>query len=131
MATLNINQINLVGRLGKDPEIKYFESGSVIAKLTLAINRNSKDEQPNWFDIELWGKTAEIAGQYTQKGSLIGIEGELKLDKWLDKNTGIQRSKPVVKAHRLELLSSPNNTTNSNGHSQPSQLQNSHQDNDF
>lgn len=112
MATLNINQINLVGRLGKDPEIRFFDSGKVLAKLTLAVKRpNSPDKTPNWFDLELWGKTAEIAADYTTKGSLIAIEGELKFDTWQDSNTGADRNKPVVNVNRLELLSSSNNTT--------------------
>ncbi|MEM8777579.1 MAG: single-stranded DNA-binding protein [Cyanobacteria bacterium P01_G01_bin.49] len=130
-ATANINQVNLVGRLGKDPEIRYFESGTVITKLTLAVNRRNRDENPDWFDIEMWGKTAEIAANYTQKGSLIGIEGELKLDEWQDRNTGLPRSKPVIKANRLELLSSPNNSDNSNNHSAPKSSQPKHDDDDF
>lgn len=110
MTTLNINQINLVGRLGKDPEIKWFDSGKVLAKINLAVKRPSNtDKTPNWFDLELWGKTAEIASEYTNKGSLIAIEGELKFDEWLDKDTNQQRSKPVVKVNRLELLASSNN----------------------
>ena len=110
MTTLNINQINLVGRLGKDPEIKWFDSGKVLAKLTLAVKRpTNTDKAPNWFDLELWGKTAEIASEYTNKGSLIAIEGELKFDEWVDKDTNKQRSKAVVKVNRLELLASSNN----------------------
>lgn len=131
MTTLNINQINLVGRLGKDPEVQFFDSGTVLTKLTLAVNRRRKDDQPDWFEIEMWGKTAEIAAEYTKKGNLIGIEGELKLDEWLDKKTGLQRSKPVVKANRLELLSSSNNPANSNGHSQSTQPRNHHHLDDF
>ncbi len=114
MTTLNINQINLVGRLGQDPEVHYFKSGKVLAKLNLAVKRlSSSDKTPNWFDLELWGKTAEIATNYTNKGSLIAVEGELKFDTWEDSNTGEQRSKPVIKVNRLELLSSSNNSTSS------------------
>ena len=108
MTTANINHINLVGRLGQNPDIRYFESGKVITKINLAVNRNSKDESPDWFEVQLWNKAAEIAGNYTTKGSLVGIEGELKLEEWVDKNTGIQRSKPVIIATRLELLSTSN-----------------------
>ncbi|MEM8780260.1 MAG: single-stranded DNA-binding protein [Cyanobacteria bacterium P01_G01_bin.49] len=130
MATANLNQINLVGRIGQDPEIKYFESGTVITKLSLAVNRRRKNEEPDWFTLEMWGKTTEIAANYTQKGSLIGVEGELKLDEWLDKNTGLQRSKPVVKVNRLELLSSPN-SDNSDNHSATKPSQSKHDDDDF
>lgn len=119
MATLNLNQLNLVGRVGQTPDVKIFESGSVLTKLSLAVNRRKKDEDPDWFSLEFWGKQAEIAANYVQKGSLIGIEGELKLDEWNDKETGILRSKPVIRVNRLELLSSANNSTESNNHSQP------------
>ncbi len=119
MATLNLNQVNLVGRIGQEPEIKYFDSGSVLAKVNLAVNRRSKDEAPNWFPLEFWGKQAEVVANYVRKGSLIGIEGELKLDEWNDKETGILRSKPVIRVNRLELLASANNSPNSNNHSQP------------
>ena len=129
MNTLNLNQINLVGRVGKEPEIQFFESGTVLTKLTLAVNRRNKNDQPDWFSLEMWVKTAEIAGNYTKKGSLIGIEGELKLDEWQDKATGLMRSKPVVKVNRLELLSSPSNSHNSNNHSQPTSSQNQPQSN--
>ena len=128
MATLNLNQINLVGRIGQEPEIKYFTSGSVLAKVNLAVNRRSKDEDPDWFPLEFWGKQAEIVGNYVQKGSLIGIEGELKLDEWNDKSTGMLRSKPVVRVNRLELLKSANNSTNSNNHSQPTSSETHSQD---
>ncbi len=119
MATLNLNQINLVGRIGQDPEIKYFDSGSVLAKVNLAVNRRKKDEAPDWFTLQFWGKQAEVVGNYVRKGSLIGIEGQLQLDEWNDKETGILRSKPVIRVNRLELLSSANNSTDSNNHSQP------------
>ncbi len=56
MNTLNLNQINLVGRLGKDPEVHYFDSGNALAKLTLAVNRNNRDDAPDWFDLELWNR---------------------------------------------------------------------------
>ncbi len=122
MTTVNLNQINLVGRLGKDPDVRYFESGASKAKLTLAVHRQNQDEQPDWFELELWNKTAEVAANYSQKGSLIGIEGELKLESWTDKRTGLLRSKPVIKVHRLELLSSPSYGDNSH-HYQPQSSQ--------
>ncbi|EAZ88878.1 single-stranded DNA-binding protein [Crocosphaera chwakensis] len=124
MATLNLNYVNLVGRVGQIPDVKVFESGSVLTKLNLAVSRRKKDEDPDWFSLEFWGKQAEIAADYVQKGSLIGIEGELKLDEWNDKATGVLRSKPVIRVNRLELLVSANNSSNSNNnHSQPTSSQ--------
>lgn len=104
---MGLNIVNIVGRAGMDPEIRYFESGSVKCRLTMAVNRpTSKDDEPDWFNLEIWGKTAEIAGNYVRKGSLIGVQGALKIETWSDRNTGDPRSKPVIKVDRLELLGS-------------------------
>ena len=108
---MNLNVVNLVGRVGGEPEVKYFESGSVKCNLTLAVNRRtSKNDQPDWFNLELWGKTAEIAGNYVRKGSLIGVQGSLKIETWSDRTTGTNRSKPVIKVDRLDLLGSKKDT---------------------
>ncbi|MGB3205480.1 MAG: single-stranded DNA-binding protein [Crinalium sp.] len=108
---MNLNVVNLVGRVGGEPEVKYFESGSVKCNLTLAVNRRtSKSDQPDWFNLELWGKTAEIAGNYVRKGSLIGVQGSLKIETWSDRTTGTNRSKPVIKVDRLDLLGSKKDT---------------------
>ncbi len=103
---MSVNSISLVGRAGRDPEVRYFESGSIVANLTLAVNRRSKQDEPDWFNIEIWGKQAQVAADYVKKGSLIGITGSFKLDQWKDKKTGEDRSKPVVRVERLELLGS-------------------------
>ena len=114
---MSVNSITLVGRAGRDPEIKYLESGSCVANLTLAVNRRSRGEEPDWFNLEIWGKTAQFAADYVQKGSLIGIIGSLRIEKWTDRGTGEQRSKPVVLVDRLELLGSKrdNDAPASNG----------------
>lgn len=108
----NLNVINLVGRVGQQPETQYFESGAVLTKLSLAVNRrsNKKDSEPDWFALEIWGNIAEVAANYTDKGSLIGIQGELKLDEWIEQTTGQQRVKPVIRVHNLELLGSNSNS---------------------
>ncbi|NES68661.1 MAG: single-stranded DNA-binding protein [Okeania sp. SIO2D1] len=104
---MSLNVITLVGRAGRDPEVKYFESGSVVCNLTLAVNRRSrKNDQPDWFDLEIWDRTGEIAADYVRKGSLIGVKGSLKFDYWQDRNTGANRSKPVIRVYQLDLLGS-------------------------
>ena len=104
---MSLNCVNLVGRVGGDPDVKYFESGSVVCNLTLAVNRVSRNsDEPDWFSLELWGKTAEIAANYVRKGSLIGVNGSLKFDYWQDRGTGANRSKPVIRVERLDLLGS-------------------------
>ncbi|MCP9916756.1 single-stranded DNA-binding protein [Cyanobium sp. ATX 6F1] len=103
---MGVNSVTLVGRAGRDPEVRYFESGSVVANLTLAVNRRNRDEEPDWFNLEIWGKQAQVAADYVRKGSQLGIIGSLKLDRWTDRATGEERSKPVVRVDRLELLGS-------------------------
>lgn len=104
---MSLNSVTLVGRAGRDPEVKYFESGSVVCNLPLAVNRRQRNsDQPDWFDLEIWGRTAEIAANYVRKGKLLGIQGRLKFDHWQDRNTGAQRSKPVVRVDQLDLLGS-------------------------
>ena len=103
---MGINSVTLVGRAGRDPEVRYFESGTVVANLTLAVNRRNRDDEPDWFNLEIWGKQAQVAADYVKKGSLIGITGSFKLDSWKDRNTGEDRNKPVVRVDRLELLGS-------------------------
>lgn len=94
------------GRAGRDPEVKYFESGSIVAKFAIACSRNSKnDQEPDWINLEIWGKTAQVAADYVRKGSLIGVMGELKIERWQDKD-GNPASKPVIKVERMELLGS-------------------------
>ena len=108
---MSLNVVNLVGRVGGDPDVKYFESGKVVCKLTLAVNRRSRNsEQPDWFNLELWDKTAEVAANYVRKGSLIGIQGALKIETWVDRTTGANRSKPIIKVERLDLLGSKRDT---------------------
>jgi len=104
---MGINVVSLVGRAGRDPEMKYFESGGVKCSLTLAVNRRSKrTDEPDWFELEIWGKTAEVAGNYVRKGSLIGVKGAVKFDHWKDRNTGEERQKLLIRVDQLELLGS-------------------------
>jgi single-strand DNA-binding protein len=105
-STMGVNSITLVGRAGRDPEVRYFESGSVVANLTLAVNRRSRDEEPDWFNLEIWGKQAQVAADYVRKGALVGIIGSFKLDRWTDRASGEERTKPVIRVDRLELLGS-------------------------
>ena len=103
---MGVNSVTLVGRAGRDPDVRYFESGTVVANLTLAVNRRSRSDEPDWFNLEIWGKQAQVAADFIKKGSLIGVVGSFKLDRWKDRNTGEDRTKPVVRVERLELLGS-------------------------
>jgi single-strand DNA-binding protein len=113
---MNLNSIHLVGRVGGDPDIKYYESGSVLCTLTMAVNRRSKNsDQTDWFNLKIWGNTAKIAADYVRKGSLIGIQGSLEIETWTDRSTGADRSRPVVKVDRLDLLGSKKDNQSSDG----------------
>ena len=98
------NSITLVGRAACDPEVRYFESGTVVTKLTLAVNRRSRGDDPDLFNLEIWGKQAQIAADYIRKNHLIGIIGGLRLDRWTDRASNEERTTPVVLVDRLELL---------------------------
>ncbi|TVP65451.1 MAG: single-stranded DNA-binding protein [Nodularia sp. (in: Bacteria)] len=104
---MSINIVTLVGRVGGDPDIKYFESGTVKCRLTLAVDRRSRNsDEPDWFNLELWGKTAEVAGNYVRKGKQIAVKGSLKFNTWSDRQTGANRSTPVIQVDQLDLLGS-------------------------
>jgi single-strand DNA-binding protein len=113
---MSLNVVTLVGRVGGDPDVKYFESGSVKCRLTLAVNRPTRNsDQPDWFNLELWGKQADVAANYVRKGSLIGVKGALKLDTWTDKNTGANRSSPIILVDRIQLLGSKRDSEGGGG----------------
>ncbi len=108
---MTINVVTLVGRVGTDPEVKYFESGTVKCNLTLAVRRRtSREDKPDWF-------TAEIAANYVRMGSLIGVSGALKFDHWQDRATGTPRSKPLIKVDNLDLLGSKRDNEAPTGYS--------------
>ena len=123
-----INSVTLVGRAGRDPEVRYFESGTVVANLTMAVNRRNRDDEPDWFNLEIWGKQAQVAADYVKKGSLIGITGSFKLDSWKDRKTGEDKIKPVVRVDRLELLGSKKDSESSNFRDQTQSISNSNEE---
>lgn len=103
-----MNSVTIVGRVGQDPDMKYFESGKVKTTFSVAVGRwdsKEKKEITDWFNIELWDKNAEIAGEYVKKGRLVAIEGSLGLSTWKDVE-GNKRERFFVRASRLHLLGS-------------------------
>ena len=98
-----VNKVILIGNLGKDPEVKYLESGVAVANITLATTENYKNKegekvsQTVWHDIVLWRGLAEIAEKYLKKGSSVYIEGKIRNRKWEDKE-GITRYKNEILA---------------------------------
>lgn len=106
------SKVVLVGHLCRDIELKYTQSGTAVTEVSVAVNDRRKDgsgnviEEVSFIDCTLWGRTAEVAHQYTHKGSAVLIEGRLKQDKWDDRETGAKRSKLKVIAERLVMMGS-------------------------
>ena len=107
----SFNRVILVGNLTRDPEIRYIQSGSAVADVGLAVNDRRKNTNGEWIeettfvDVVLWGRTAEVAGEYLSKGSPVLIEGRLKLDSW-ETQDGQKRSKIKVICERMQMLGS-------------------------
>ena len=108
----NLNKVMLMGNLTRDPEIKYTPKGTAIANFGIAINRvftpegGERREEVTFIDLEAFGRTAEVIGEYFKKGRPIFIEGRLKLDQWDDKTTGKKQSKLRVVVESFEFLGS-------------------------
>lgn len=106
----NLNKVMLIGNVTRDPEIKYTPKGSAVTDLGIAVNRvftpdgGEKREETTFVDVTLWGRQAEIAGEYCKKGRSIYIEGRLQLDSWEDKASGQKRSKLRVVGENFQLL---------------------------
>ncbi len=102
------NRVILIGNVTRDIEIKYLQSGMAVTELGLAVNDRRKNQQGEWVDettfvdVTLWGRTAEVAGEYLSKGSPVFIEGRLKLDQW--ESEGQKRSKLRVVGEKLQLI---------------------------
>ena len=106
----SVNKVILVGRLGKDPEIRSTPSGATVAKFTIATDERFTDrsgerqERTEWHNIVAWNKLAEICGQYLKKGKLVYIEGSIRTDSWDDKETGQKRYRTEIIANTMQML---------------------------
>ncbi len=103
-----MNTATIIGRAGQDAEIKYFESGKVKTTFSLAVNRfdsKTKTEVPDWFNIEVWDKQAEFAGEYVKKGRQVAVDGRISISKWTDQ-TGEDRERFLIVANQIRLLGS-------------------------
>lgn len=109
----SFNRVILVGNLTRDPQVKYTPSGQAVSEIGLAVSRtwfdknsNQRKEDVTFVDVTLWGRTAEIAGEYLAKGRPVLIEGRLQLDQWDDRETGQKRSKLRVVGESMQMLGS-------------------------
>lgn len=103
MASRGVNKVILIGNLGQDPEIRYMPNGGAVANLSLATSETWRDKQTNemrekteWHRVVIFGKLAEIAGEYLKKGSQVYIEGSLQTRKWQDQSGQDRYSTEIV-----------------------------------
>lgn len=106
----DLNQCTFVGRLGRDPELRYAQSGDAIVNISIAVGKSWKDknsgekkEATTWVPIAFFGKTAEIIGEYCKKGSQVLVTGEFTVRKYTDKD-GNERTATEIRGDRLQLL---------------------------
>jgi len=108
----SLNKVQLIGNLGRDPEMRSFPSGDQIASVTIATTEKWKDKQTGeakehveWHRVQFGGKLAEIVGQYLRKGSQVYVEGSLRTRKWTDKE-GVEKYATEVRADQMVMLGS-------------------------
>lgn len=135
MAKGTINKVTLIARMGADPEMRYLPNGSAVTNLRLATNEGYKDkntgdfvESTEWHRVVIFGRLAEIAGEYLRKGRLVYIEGRLRTNKWTDQG-GQDRYTTEIVANEMQLLGGQNDNAGSaggsNNYSKPKQQQQS------
>ena len=106
----SLNKVQIIGNLGKDPEVRYLPSGDAVANITVATTEKWKDKQSGeakeiteWHRINFFGKLAEIAGQYLKKGSSVYVEGSIHTRKWTDKD-GQEKYSTEIKGQSMQML---------------------------
>lgn len=110
----DFNKVMVLGRLTRDPEVRYTPNGKPVCDIALAVGRKigggesgmERREETTYVDITLWNKQAELAGQYLSKGRELFVEGRLTLDSWEDRNTGQKRSKLKVVCENMQFVGS-------------------------
>jgi single-strand DNA-binding protein len=103
----DLNCVTIIGRLTKDAELKYTTAGTALCKFSIAVNRRQKTDdtwkdEASFFEVSLWGKQGEALGKYLLKGKQVGIEGELRQERW--EYDGQPRSKVGILANTIQLL---------------------------
>ena len=103
----DLNHVVLIGRLTRDAELKYTAGGQAVCKFSIAVNRRKKngdqwEDEANFFDVVVWGRQGESLNQYLVKGKMVGVNGELRQDRW--QQDGQNRSKVEIVADYLQLL---------------------------
>ena len=106
----NVNKVILIGNVTRDPEVRHTPKGTAVTDLGIAVNRvysseqGEKREETTFVDVTLWGRQAELAGEYLSKGRPVYIEGRLQMDSWEDKASGQRRNKLKVVGETMQFL---------------------------
>jgi single-strand DNA-binding protein len=113
----DLNSVVLIGRLTRDAELKYTAGGTAVCKFAVAVNRRRKandrwEDEANFFDVALWGKQGEVLNQYLFKGKQVGIDGELRQERW--EKDGQTRSRVEIVANSVQLLGGRDGGTSRN-----------------
>ena len=103
----SINQVILLGRLTRDPEQRTTASGKNVVSFSIAVDRQSQDDQADFFNITAWDKLGDLVMQYLSKGRRVLIQGRLRQDSWEDKDTGKRQSRIEVTASDVTFLDGP------------------------
>ena len=103
----SINQVILLGRLTRDPEQRTTASGKNVVSFSIAVDRQSQDDQADFFNITAWDKLGDLVMQYLSKGRRVLIQGRLRQDSWEDKDTGKRQSRLEVTASDVTFLDGP------------------------
>lgn len=109
----SINQVILLGRLTRDPETRTTSNGKSVTSFSIAVDRQSQDDQADFFDVTAWEKLGELVSQYLSKGRRVLVQGRLRQDSWDDKETGKKRSRVDVVATDVTFLDGPSGDTTS------------------
>ena len=107
----SINQVILMGRLTRDPEQRTTTSGRTVVSFSIAVDRQTQDDQADIFDVTAWEKLGELVMQYLSKGRRVLVQGRLRQDSWEDKETGKRRSRIEVVASDVTFLDGPSGDT--------------------
>ncbi len=117
-----LNKVILIGRLGNDPEIRTTQSGQTLATFNVATNRRWRDrdgnrqEETEWHRIVCWGRQAEVAGQYLNRGKLVSVEGRLQTRSWDDQQTGQKRFMTEIVCDNFQMLGSRGDNQGQSGY---------------
>lgn len=122
---MSVNKVILVGRLGRDPEVRYMPSGDAVANFSMATDEQWKDKngerqtRTEWHNISLFGKLGEIAGQYLRKGSMVYIEGRIQSRKYTGKD-GVERTAFDIVGSEMKMLGSKSDNAGGSSYAQGS-----------